>query len=160
MLAAELLAFAIVLFALFWARQRQMTSLQQQAFYLRRFAEGVSTWRGSTGIPSDARQAIEFLIDMPLDKRVTRGFARSMLQQRSSPKLEENFFWVARSQLDGEKREAFDWLLLNYFLAMTYSDWLTGPFIRQFRVIGLSRETQAEIAIETVFSRGVVHAPA
>lgn len=125
MLVAQLLVFSITLLALWWMREVQVNGLEQQDQHLRRFSEGVSAWRNSTGIPSDARQAVEILVDMPLDKRVTRGCALAMLERQQAPKnLENNLFWIARGQLDGEKKEAFDWLLLNYFLAMTYSDWL------------------------------------
>lgn len=153
MLIAEITAFTAALIAIFWVRRRQVWSLQQQQFYLRRFAEGVTAWRGKIGIPQDARQAVEVLVNMPIDKRITRACARSMLQEQGDPDLTRNGFWIARSQLNDEERGAFDWLLANYFLAMTYSDWLTGWFIRRVRVSGLSRETQAEIAIETVFAR-------
>lgn len=160
MVLLELAVFTVVLFVLSWVRQRQINSLKQQETYLRRFAEGVGAWRSGNGIPPDARLAIELLVDMPLDRRIVRKLARGMLRDQRAPSLADNPFWIARSQLEGEKREAFDWLLRNFFFAMTYSDWFSGPFIRRFRVGGLSQETQTEIAIETVFSRGMHYAPA
>lgn len=160
MLASELIIFAVALGVLFWVRQQQMAALNYQAYYLKRFSEGVTTWRSKSGIPQDARQAVEVLVNLPLDKRITRTCAISMLKEQRDPDLEKNGFWVARSQLGDEQREAFDWLLKNYYFAMTYSDLLTGWFIRRVRTGGLSTETQAEVAIETVFARhGLIPAP-
>ncbi len=121
LLPAELILFAVLLLSLFRWRQWQMRYLDRQAFYLRRFAEGVTTWRSKPGIPDDARQAIEVLVNIPLDKRITRACALAMLQNQRDP-LSQNGFWIARNQLkDPQHRETFDWLLRNYFLAMTYS---------------------------------------
>jgi hypothetical protein len=160
MLVVEILIFAALLAGIYWIRQRELASLRMQGNYLRRFAEGISVWRGGIGIPADAREAIELLVDTPMHKSVARNLARSMMRREAEPNLENNIFWRAREQLRGEHRESFDWLLRNYFLAMTYSDWLTGPLIRRVWVNGLSKGTQAEIAIETVFSRGMRHAHA
>lgn len=160
MIIVELIVFVAAMVALWWVREVQANALDQQEQHLRRFANGVTAWRGSPDIPADAREAIEILVDMPLDKSIPRACVLAMLQNQNAPNLENNIFWIARGQLDGEKREAFDWLLKNYFLAMTYSAWFTGGLLRHSRVEGLSLETQAEVAIETVFSRGIVHARA
>jgi hypothetical protein len=152
---AELVLFAAVMAAMWQARRRQLRSLQTQEIFLLRLAEGVMGWRSRAGIPEDARQAIETLVKLPITgKKTTRHFALLIIkQQLPPPRLDQNPFWLARQQLSSEQREAFDWLLMTFFLAMTYSDWLSGGFLRRVRFGGLSRETQAEIAIETVLSR-------
>jgi hypothetical protein len=149
----EFALFAVGMAAIWQARRRQLQSLKTQEVFLRRFAEAVMVWR-SQDIPEDARQAVEVLVKMPFSQKSTRNFALMIIRrQLPPPRLHENPFWLARQQLSDEQREAFDWLLTTYFQVMTYSDWLTGGFIRRVRFGGLSRETQAEVAIETVFPR-------
>lgn len=152
----ELALFAVVMAAMWQARRRQLQSLKTQEIFLRRFAEGVMVWRSQDNIPEDAREAIEALVKLPITQKATRAFALLIIRRQlplPPPRLRENPFWLARQQLSAEQREAFDWLLMTYFDAMTYSDWLTGGFIRRVRFGGLSPETRAEVAIETVFSR-------
>lgn len=163
MIAIELAFFTFALLAIWWIRRQQLRSLNQQHILLRRFAEAVTAWRGKPGIPIDARQAIELLVDMPISRAVLRRYALKVLSPQVPSTLDENPFWLARTQLEPEQREAFDWLVINFLLAFTYSDWITGPLIRRMRLGGLSRQTQAEIALETVSSRVMgqaVHAAA
>ena len=155
----ELVLFAGALAAIWQVRRWQLRSLRTQEAFLRSFAEGITGWRSQPNIPADARRAIETIVSMPIKRIVVLRFTLSFIRkQLPPPKLDENPFWLARQQLSIEQREAFDWLLLTFFLAMTYSDWLVGPFLRRVRFGGLSRETQAEVAMETVFSRSMGHA--
>jgi hypothetical protein len=150
----ELALFAVAMTAIWQVRRRQLRSLKVQEIFVRRFAEGVLAWRSKDGIPEEAKEAIEALVSLPITQKATRAFALLIIRrQLPPPRLRENPFWLARQQLSAEQREAFDWLLMTYFDAMTYSDWLTGGFIRRVRFGGLSPETPAEVAIETVFSR-------
>jgi hypothetical protein len=152
----ELVLFAGVLAAIWQVRRWQLRSLRTQEALLKSFAEGVNGWRRQPNIPPDARQAIETIVDMPISRLVILKFTLSFIRrQLPPPRLNENPFWLARQQLSLEQREGFDWLLLTFFLAMTYSDWVAGPFLRRVRFGGLSRETQAEVALETVFSRNM-----
>lgn len=154
MAALELAIFALLLTSIWWLRRQQLHSLEQQRILLQRLSEGVMAWRGKPGIPQNARAVIEKLVELPMNKKILRRFAQQQVLQQQAPlKLEENPFWLAKQELSDEQREAFDYLLLTAFLAFTYSDWIIGPFVRRLRVGGLSRQTQAEIALETVSSR-------
>ena len=157
MIPIELLLFMAAMVAIWRIRDWQLRSLEQQERYLCRFAEAVTAWRSQPGIPTAAREAIEVLVGMTISKSTTRRFAILMLKRQpfDRTELDDNPFWHVRQPLDKDQREAFDWLLLTFFLAITYSDWLTGPFIRRVRFGGLSRQTQAEVAIETVFSQSM-----
>lgn len=150
----EFAFFAVAMAVMWQIWRRQLRSLQNQEIFLRRFAEGVMVWRSQDNIPEDAREAIEALVKLPITQKATRNFALLIIRrQLPAPRLRENPFWLAKQQLSAEQREGFDWLLMTYFEAMTYSDWLTGGFIRRVRFGGLSPETRAEVAIDTVFSR-------
>ncbi len=163
MIAVEVALFAAAMLGIWWIRHQQLRSLAQQRAFLQRFAEGVAVWRGKAGIPNDARQAIETLVTMTMGKAAVRRLAILVLPRQKALKLDENPLWLARQQLTDEQREAFDWLFINFFFAFTYGDWLSGPIIRHVRFGGLSLQTQAEVALETVSSRGMgeaVHASA
>jgi hypothetical protein len=69
------------------------------------------------------------------------------------PSLDDNPFWRARQTLAIDQREHFDRLVTKYLTAWTYSDWFWGGFFRRARFSGLSNETRAEVALETVYSR-------
>lgn len=155
MAALELAIFAVALTSIWWIRRQQLRSLEQQRLLLQRFAEGVAAWRAKAGIPVSARQVIETLVEIPMNKSIIRRYAHYALHRQSPIRLEENPFWLAKQELDEEQREAFDFLLLTAFLAFTYSDWVVGALLRGLRFGGLSRQTQAEIALETVSSRGM-----
>src|SRR5205085_339674 len=105
MLLAQLFVFMIALAAIYWFRQRQLDSLRTQELYLRRLAEGVEIWRNAVGVPADARQAVEVLVETPISQTLTRNLARSIWRYQGEPNLQNNMFWVARQQLDKEQRE-------------------------------------------------------
>lgn len=145
--------FTLAMAGLWWFRSLQLQNLAEQRALLELFADAVTIWRSKVGVPDDAREAIERLVEMPISRKFIRRFAFRLLQLQHPGKIEENPFWRARQQLNDEQREAFDWLIITFFTAFTYGDYLTGPIIRRARFEGLSRQTQAEIALETVFSR-------
>ena len=137
MAALELAIFILALAGIWWVRRQQLRSLEQQRLLLQRFADGVAAWRNKPKIPEVARQAIEALVDMPMNKTILRRYAAYITLCRPQPtaKLDENPFGVAKQQLDSEILEAFNYLLIIYFLAFTYSDWLSGAVFRRYAPI-------------------------
>jgi hypothetical protein len=153
--AAEIVLCGTILVAIWWVRRRQLQSMKEQALCLRRFAEQITAWRERPNVPQIARDAIERVFLLPFDRRSVRGFALSILsrQYEPIPSLDDNPFWQARQKLSADQRPDFDFLIMTYFTAWTYGDWFWGGFLRRARFGGLSRETRAEVALETVFSR-------
>lgn len=156
MIILELTIFAVAMTATWKVRRWQLRSLQTQERFLKAFAEGVAGWRASDGVPDDAKEIIDRLVQIPFTKWTIRRFTWHLLTA-NLPTGESSLLKI-RDQLSPEQRESFDWLLITYFLGSTYGDWLTGWFLRRVRIGGLSNQTRAEVAIDTIFSREMSHA--
>lgn len=155
MAAAEILLVGALLAALWGVRRRQLQSLKEQAIHLRRFAEQIQAWRERPNIPQVARDAAEELFRFPFARKMVRKVAIWILSRKveQPPSLNDNPFWRARETLAPDQREDLDSLLMTYLTAWTYSDWFWGGLLRRARFGGLSQETRAEVALETVYSR-------
>jgi hypothetical protein len=155
MAAAEILLVGALLAAIWGVRRRQLQCLKEQAIHLRRFAEQIQAWRERPNVPQLARDAVEELFRFPFERKIVRDVAFWILSRKfgQPPSLDDNPFWRARQTLAIDQREHFDRLVTTYLTAWTYSDWFWGGFLRRARFGGLSNETRAEVALETVYSR-------
>lgn len=149
----ELVLFAVLMAAMWQVRRWQLRSLQMQERFLLTFAEGLDGWRNKETVSDEAKSLIDRLARMSITKWTIRRFAWYLLTEDSQRNPEDNSFLRIRQALPVEQQEPFDWLLITFFIGATYSDWLTGWFVRRVRVGGLSNSTKAEVAVETIFSR-------
>lgn len=150
---AVMVAFSVA-FACIWAcRRMQLRHLHQQAHYLRLLSRQVVAFRQRSDIPVGIADFVEELVRDPLDGGVIR-YAIWHASRRDHPTRnvdkEVLAFRNSVADLNGDAQAALHNIVITYIKAQSHADMIAGYIFRRVRFANLERETQAEVAVDTI----------